>query len=352
MGPTSNDFTRTRLSHTLEVAQIGRSLALNLGANPDLVETACLCHDLGHPPFGHNGETALAQAADGIGGFEGNAQTLRLMTRLEPKRFHEDGRPAGLNLSRATVDATIKYPWGHDEGKRKFNYYPDDKEAFDWAREGSGSGKSAEAQMMDLADDIAYSVHDVEDAIVSGRVPLESLTTTEVDAIVSATCDWYGGDPDALSRAMGRLAHLFPPSFSGAQRELAGLKDLTSELIGRFISAVVDASPPAIRYTGDVIVPDDIADEILLLKGLAVTYYMLPREVEPQYLHQRTLLLDLVDALSEKPEEMEPQYLDLYRTAENDDARLRVVVDQVAAMTDLSAMAWHARLCGMFRGAL
>lgn len=366
LGPASNDFVRTRLTHSLEVAQVGRELGKELGANPDVVDAACLSHDLGHPPFGHNGERVLDELAADCGGFEGNAQTLRLVSRLEPKVLSEEGEPAGLNLTRATLDAICKYPWVKGEGpdpvksSRKYSVYEDDRAVFDWMREGAPAGrKCLEAQIMDLSDDIAYSVHDVEDAVATGKCDVRALRSDAVvSAVIDSTIDWYGkGVARAdLEAAIERLLALDLgfEDFDGSYAALAGLKDLTSELIGRFCAAAVSATRVEFgsgalgRYRADLVVPPSTRAEIQVLKGLAVHYVMSPRETEPVYYQQRTLLADLVDALLEAgPVALEPMFAAAWRAAEGESGRLRAVIDQVASLTDASASKWHARLCGM-----
>ncbi|WP_315216739.1 deoxyguanosinetriphosphate triphosphohydrolase [Actinomyces dentalis] len=368
LGPGSDDFVRTRLTHSLEVAQVGRSLGQALGCDPDVVDTACLAHDLGHPPYGHNGEKALDVIAAPIGGFEGNAQTLRLLTRLEPKTLTPSGRSVGLNLTRASLDAVAKYPWtrgggpGGPQGRsaRKYGCYDDDLPIFEWMRDGAPAARRClEAQIMDLSDDVGYSVHDVEDAIALGRMdPALLRRPGEAGAVVEATLDWYGREADAagLEAAWQRLTALpcWIGSYTGSLADAAALKNLTSQLIGRFVSAVADATRrafgrgPLTRYDADLVIPEDTAAEILVLKGAAVRYVMAPREHEPVYLRQRTELFDLADALvGSGDRHLEPIFADAWRRAEDDAGRLRAVVDQIASLTDTSARTWHARLCGL-----
>jgi dGTPase len=365
LGPGSDDFVRTRLTHTLEVAQVGRELGKALGCDPDVVDAACLAHDLGHPPFGHNGERALADLSQDIGGFEGNAQTLRLLTRLEPKVVDASGRPAGLNLTRASLDASVKYPWTAAEAplrpdgtrSRKFGVYADDLAVFDWLRQGAPDRvRCLEAQVMDLADDVSYSVHDVEDAVVGGRLDLSVLTEPEARVRVLGEIQaWYGTSVRAeeLLAAMDRLPRTgtWVAHYDGSRKALAALKDMTSQLIGRFCGAAIVATReryghgPLTRYGAELVVPVGTLAEILVLKGLAVTYVMAPRELEPLHPRQREIIAELVEVVADRaPDSLEPALAADWAQAPDDVARLRVVVDQVASLTDLSALDWHDRL--------
>ena len=213
-----SDFFRNRLTHSLEVAQIAKSIALRINSlhpffqqdpiNLDLVETAALAHDLGHPPFGHNGERALDECMRRRGGFEGNAQTLRILARLEKKELEaedeevedsEDGR-VGLNLTYRTLAAVLKY----DECIPKYRgckaalvkgYYKSERKLVERVKQhvvGTDRGrvsrgfKSVECQIMDIADDIAYSTYDLEDALKTGFVsPMSMISALNSREIVS-----------------------------------------------------------------------------------------------------------------------------------------------------------------------
>ena len=362
LSPTQGlDFARNRLTHSLEVAQVGRELAVNLALDPDVVDTACLAHDLGHPPFGHNGERALSAWADDIGGFEGNAQTLRLLTRLEPKVFGPDGQSYGLNLTRASLDASCKYPWPQSQGvpdpsgRSKFGFYDDDQPVFAWLRAGAPERvRCIEAQVMDLSDDIAYSVHDFEDAIVNGYLDVPALSArVDHDELVDSMFEWIGGeiDHDGLIAAFDRLDSLayWIDTWDGSRRDLARLKNLTSQLIGRFAGESVRATREAYplnkaRFAADVVVPFETRAEIAVLKGIVAANVMSTNARKPIYARQRGILTELADSLWARPEQLDIGFAEDWAAAPDDAARKRVVVDQVASLTDVSALAWVERL--------
>jgi dGTPase len=352
------DFPRTRLTHTLEVAQIARELGAALGCDPDLVDVAGLAHDLGHPPFGHNGETELNRIADSIGGFEGNAQTLRVLTRLEAKALTEDGHSVGLNLTRASLDASCKYPWARKEGTAKFGYYADDAHVFAWVRDGTpGERTCLEEQVMDWADDVAYSVHDLEDALHTGLITLDMFTSaTERENIMDVAHRVYlpGVDPAAIGAGLDRLLawELWPESFDASMRDLVALKTATSGLIGRFCSAAEKATREAFvgarltRYDADLVVPDEVRAEVAALKAMTAIYVMNRPGADGEYARQRQMLAELVSALVlREGRDIEAWLAPQYDQATTDAQRLRVVIDQVASLTDVSAVAWHQRLC-------
>jgi dGTPase len=355
--PGSDDFARTRLTHSLEVAQIGREFGAMLGCNADLVDTACLAHDLGHPPFGHNGEEALAAVAAEIGGFEGNAQTLRILTRLEPKRCHPDGRPAGLNLTRASLDAATKYPWGRDEPPHhttKFGVYAADLPVYQWFRDGAEDGvRCLEADVMDWSDDVAYSVHDIEDAIASESIDPQLLHfRPDVEVAFPVARQTYAPNlvEDDFAAALDRLlaTGTIPQAYQGTREDLAALKDMTSRLIGRFVQAVEEATRakhgdgPLTRYQARLVVPDTVRAETSVLKAIAAHFVMFADERVSVMRRQREIVGQLVEWFLADPTRLDGDLRGDFDGAPDDAARLRVVVDQVAALTDARAVALSA----------
>ncbi len=360
----SADFPRTRLTHSLECAQIGREFGQEIGCDPDLVDAACLAHDIGHSPFGHNGEAALNELAAPFGGFEGNAQSLRLLTRLEPKV-----QRAGLNLTRATLDATLKYPWFGEPGT-KFGAYAEDAEVFGWIRAGAPDRRPClEAQVMDWADDVAYSVHDMEDGFHAGLITFKNLTSSteraEVSRIALAYCP-DGVTEAELTEILESLLALdiWPASYDGGPAAAAALKNLTSELIGRFCVAAQQATLTAAhdltsplshtspaghsftRYAANLVVPRRQRLECALLKAITARYVMNRAGVVAAQARERELLTELAHAVERgAPPTLDPLLRPSWDAAGTDAARRRVIIDQVASLTDTSAIAWHHRLC-------
>ena len=362
LSPSSKAFARTRLTHSLEVAQVGRELATALGVDPDLVDMACLAHDLGHPPFGHNGESALNLWAADIGGFEGNAQTFRILTRLETKIFDNAGVSRGLNLTRASLDAATKYPWQLSEAKAygnevKFGVYEDDREVFNWMREGAPAGvKCVEAQIMDFADDVAYSIHDFEDSVVEGLLDPRVINDLgSKEQLLEEVSKWAGGMHSAaeLEEAFSALRknEYWLTDFDSSAKSLAKLKNLTSDLIGSYVSRTIEAvmghsdRKAITRYGGSIIVPMEVRAEIAVLKGLVASQVMTLGERQPFYDNQRQLLIELAEELLSRGESaLDPLSQEAFRNAQNPTARKRVVVDAVASLTDPAAVDLHQQL--------
>jgi dGTPase len=233
--------------------------------------------------------------------------------------------------------------------------YDDDLLVFDWLRTGAPERhRCFEAQVMDLADDIAYCVHDVEDGVVAGRI---DLTRLDREAVWETVREWYlpGCPDDRLDVALTALRSVagWPTStYDGTRARQAALKNLTSDLIGRFCAAVQTATfaagrGPFRRHDADLAVPVETSVEMAVLKGIAAHYVMRAEDRVRTMARQRELLAELVEALvAAAPDGLERPFADDWRAAADDVARVRVVVDQVASLTDSSAVAWHARQSG------
>ena len=256
---------------------------------------------------------------------------------------------------RQSLDAATKYPWPRAINNRKFGVYDDDLEIFNWVRLGAPAGRqSMEAQIMDWSDDVAYSVHDLEDALVTGHVKLENLTD-DVSQLFNVAQSSYMSDMTEQEAADALISlqslSCWPKNYDGSHRHLARLKDLASQLVGRFALAAESATRdqygdgPLTRYNANLVVPRAQRIEVAILKSIATFYVINAASSQERYADQQVVIKELVEMVMEHaPESLDSFFLDDWKMAVTDKQKLRVVVDQVASLTDPGAYALHAKL--------
>ncbi len=380
MGIGLNDFYRTRLTHSLEVAQIGSGLLRHLKKqHPEftnfpsgsLLETLCLAHDIGHPPFGHGGEIALNYMMREHGGFEGNAQTLRIVSKLEP---YSNGY--GMNLTRRTLLGFIKYPAFIDDlwhsipplsEQRSFikadhwrpakGLYKDDKDVFDWIIKPLSNNdkallsshykvdefrakthyKSIDSAIMELADDIAYAVHDLEDAIATEVLTLADWQNHALVQLQELDSAWL---TTHLNSITARL-------FSHHEYER---KDAIGELVNTFIinaQLVVqnaDFESEILQYT--VSLPDEFAEILNVLKHFVFKRLIREPKMQQVEFKGQNLLIELFSAFASDPMRLLPEttqemWLNAHQQGDN---AMRIICDYLSGMSDEYAYKTYQRL--------
>ncbi len=386
LGTDEGDFHRTRLTHSLEVASIGSSIVRNLTVNhqshalaallpcDDLISTTCLLHDIGHPPFGHGGEVALNYKMRDHGGFEGNAQTLRLLTKVEGSYG-----AYGLDLTRRALLGILKYPvhWGSvvathlPEVKESFSrairindwlppkaYFDCEQPEIDWllspfnaadrqlfqslakAPQRHQHGKAAhhtfDCSIMDIADDIAYGVHDLEDAIHLRLINRMQLDTTAFRQLLTAT-PLTENDETLLNSLFDDVLHV--------------RKQAIGEMVNYFITATTlkvtnEAFDNSLLKYNIVLLPE--AKALLdYLTQCVYDYVIDSQEARTFEYGGQTVVLRLFEAISSNPASLlDNKNRELFLHAVDEQAALRVVCDYIANMTDEYAYRMHERLFG------
>lgn len=367
MGVGEGDFHRTRLTHSIEVAQIGYGILEVLQAksdqNPeqsndwlphrDLIEAACLAHDLGHPPFGHKGEQALHRAMFKFGGFEGNGQTLRILARLE--KYKERGK--GIYPTRRLLLGILKYPCPMDafdleidNAKPPKCYHNEEKPVVQWTLDGfsesdqkiftSLEGKrpkfhSLDCSILELADDIAYGIHDIEDIVARGLCSSEEVRCEIESAFTSVGGEIWHGDTVFNSHIVceGLLGNSFVR------------KQMVSNLVNLFVTSVSVVEDekfmhPLLRFNAAL--PDAQVELLKKLKGLA--YELIIRKAKIQQLERRgqSVVDKLFSALISDPTALIPQ--GSWDDGSVESTKERRVCDYIAGMTDAYAEKLYKRL--------
>lgn len=385
------DVFHNRLTHTIKVAQVGRRLAehclreqpaaaAHFGLDVEVVEAACLGHDLGHPPFGHIGEYTLQElltsTVDGRPppdpeSFEGNAQSFRIVTKLAVRHVNCDG----LDLTRATLAALQKYPWARDasnpDRKDKWGHYRSEQADFDFAMEGLPSGKrTLEAELMDWADDIAYSIHDLEDFHRCNVIPWARLIgdgASDIETVIqNAVTKWHAAPSDAAGRlreAHRRISTFFggfkslvlSGPYEGTRDQRLAIRALTSKLIGDYIRGTRIADPDAYAGGTKLAVPEAMQDEVRLLKQIARDYIIASPSLAAQQMGQKRILKSLFADFIEEIERGKPKVLPRrfhHLVGNGELTHARVAADCVASLTEGEAVGLHMRLHGLSSGSV
>lgn len=307
------DYYRTRLTHTLEMAQIGRSLARVLGGNEDLIEAVCLSHDLGHPPFGHSGEAALDRLMRDHGGFDHNKQSLRIVTKLE-RRYPQW---PGLNLTWEVREGIVKHETEYDIA---------DAREYDAEKRGY-----LEAQIANAADELAYTAHDLDDGLRSGLLAPPDLAGLGLWDLVRDSIDWHTDTIDQLTR------HRFI-------RRLIGLEvdDLVRATNGRIEAAGATSVDALQRLTYNVIGwNDEMAARNRELKNFLYQHLYRHYRVVRMQVKAENILSSLFAGYIAEPAQLP---IEVQQRAEAKGDLHRAVCDYIAGMTDRFALDEHYKL--------
>lgn len=378
MGSGQNDFYRTRLTHSLEASQIGSGITSQLRCkypdecsqllpdNDTLIESICLAHDIGHPPFGHGGEVALHYMMRDHGGFEGNGQTLRIVARLEP--FSKD---CGMNLARRTLLGLLKYPQTIDNLNTKTVHsipathkqlkasqwhppkgvYSDDEDILNWILQPLSDNdkqlfqkislqknkhhkttfKSFDCSIMELADDIAYGIHDLEDAIVTGVVSRDDFDVEVINKLKKINNEW-------LSLYCGDLSDkLFSDQFYLQKEAIGGLVNyLITEikLVNINTTESLNFDEPLLQFNAKL--PDVAAQVLQIFKDFVFEFVIKQTSIQRVEYRGQQIVMELFEAFESDPLRLLPKSTaNKWQNAKDNNTNPhRVIADYVAGMTD------------------
>lgn len=412
------EIFHNRLTHSLKVAQVGRRICASLISkqpklakqyhlNCDVVEAACLAHDLGHPPFGHHGEKILNRLVLGEiqtiendftkqemfkirpdpDGFEGNAQTIRIITKLSALFMRKDAPDQGLDLTQAVVAGCIKYPWArepnHKFRSKKWGYYSTEQKSYDWARKHwEGHDKTIDCQIMDIADDITYSVHDLEDFHRCGVIPWKELFMDPLDSknitlrgkilIQRALERWTNRLDDeiprdaeqqlrnsyhSLAETICTWAAVHDEPYDGRREHRVQTRQLVSNLVSMLTNRLKLVKDKSGKHKVSIGIEEQ--NHLRLLKGITIDYILSNPALMAQQLGQGRVLIQLFgDFLRAMVDPEARLYLPRRFGAISADfdrgaiTARRAASDCICSLTEGEAMAFHARLRGFNGGSV